>query len=215
MCSIVMGLNPEKVKELVELNKYRGVLSHSITEYDKDEKDIWAVYRSAGELDTSLLNSSLLEDGFEYMFQIIHQQAPTTDNRSKSYIHPCEYKNNFLWHNGIIKEKEIKALQKLYHLDTSWDTELLLHHILASPNYTPDAIDGSFACVFINDKGHIFVFRNEIAPLFHTDTEFSSTQFDGSQSLEANIVFRVIIKDGKFELTPAANFKTHNNPYYM
>ena len=60
----------------------------------------------------------------------------------------------------------------------------------------------------------LFVFRNEISPLFYNDDlDFSSTKFKGSISLPPNSVFKLGIKDKK--IIKITEFTTKENPYYF
>ena len=64
------------------------------------------------------------------------------------------------------------------------------------------------------NDGELFVFRNEIAPLFYdTNLNFSSTKFEDSMALPADMVFKIDLKHRK--ITPIAFFETMENPYYI
>ena len=124
---------------------------------------------------------------------------------SSDLIHPAVYGDYLLWHNGIVKQKEITA-------DT-WDTNWLLQRISDYGWSSLSRVDGTFACVMHNGID-IFIFRNEISPMFiDKDLNFSSTKFEGSESLEPNKVFRVNLLTKS--LTPIAYFDTMENPYYF
>jgi hypothetical protein len=136
------------------------------------------------------------------MYYIAHSQAPTT---STNNIHPAVYGDAMLWHNGIIKQKTIP--------DNTWDTLWLLEQIMYYGWSSLSRIDGTFACIMYNG-GELFVFRNDISPLFYDkDLNFSSTKFEGGISLEPNKVFRVDLTNK--QLSVVAFFETHENPYFI
>ena len=211
MCSIVGSFKKDKVIELCKLNEYRGCISHSICYYDIDQPGLFYVCKSYGPLDYTKLDE---EPG---MYIIVHQQAPTSDTRRDEFIHPAQLPSDWaLWHNGILKQHEIERLQKEYDDDCPWDTGLLLldvwlnymklHQIKPSSN-----IDGSFSCL-LSDLQELYLFRNEIAPMFIDDEmTISSTAFEGSRSTEPNKTFAMNFKEKKLE--EIANFQTFYNPY--
>ena len=36
-------------------------------------------------------------------------------------IHPAPLGKSYPWHNGIIKDNEVKRLQELYNSESNWD----------------------------------------------------------------------------------------------
>lgn len=201
MCSIVTSFDKEKLKELYKLNAYRGEMSYSLSSF--------AVQGTRAKLnilmqDKGKLPDTLIDDiaGNDDVFFIAHSQAPTTEAGN---MHPAVYGDAMLWHNGILKQKTIP--------ENTWDTLWLLEQILYYGWSSLSRIDGTFACIMYN-AGEVFVFRNEISPLFYDkNLNFSSTRFDGSESLEPNKVFRVDF-DHK-QLSTIAFFQTHENPYFF
>jgi hypothetical protein len=133
---------------------------------------------------------------------VAHSQAPTTESKN---IHPAVYGDSLLWHNGIVKQKELTP--------GTWDTVWLLENILNYDWGWLSNVDGTFACVMYRD-GNLYVFRNEISPLF-IDSHFniSSTKFDGSYSLTPNVVWKLNF-DTKL-LDAVGYFTTKENPYYI
>ena len=112
MCSITGSKDLKKLKELIELNSYRGVHSHSITVFDP-----------GGVVDTMFIPFDILyqkkglgplifdnHDLSEYKdaYYLVHQQAPTTESKNSNAIHPAIHNDNMLWHNGIIKHKQVE-----------------------------------------------------------------------------------------------------------
>lgn len=210
MCSITGSFSLERLEKLVELNNYRGMHSHSLFAFD-DERKICYWYRGFGQL--VLSDHSRLPKGKD-VYLIAHQQAPTTEARSKQSIHPAQTSKYTLWHNGIIKDNTVKKLQDMYDTDEAWDTKLLLKHYKATKNF--DDIDGTFACVMHNaKKKQLYIFRNEISPLFCTDEgDISSTKFDNSFSISANLL--LTFNPGRVNmLKKKKEFKTVENPYFF
>ena len=212
MCSIVASTSLEKVRELAELNEYRGQHSHSFFVFDREYQDLVYMHRDFGPLDIDrhleLYNSSM-------PFFIVHQQAPTTENKDSTNIHPAQISDghDLLWHNGIIKAKEVERLKEDLQTTNSWDTWLLLKYL--NDYNTPDGIDGTFSCLYFM-QNEIFVFRNEISPLFVDDElNISSTKFEGSYSLPANKMFYIDTDTNPMTLVERESFTTKENPYYF
>jgi len=201
MCSITGSLDKDKLKELYALNAYRGELSYSLSTFRP--------YQNRAVFQTLFQDDGKMPEGFiddmcnvKGDFFIAHSQAPTTDSKNK---HPAVYGNAMLWHNGIIKQKTITP-------DT-WDTAWLLEQIIDYGWTSLSRVDGTFACIlYCSDE--IFVFRNEISPLF-VDNKFniSSTKFEESFSLEPNQVWKLNFETGN--LDSVAYFNTFENPYYI
>lgn len=204
MCSIIGSKSKQVLSELAELNAYRGTHSHSVYTFDENYNIIYS-YRGFGPLvvsDHPTLGS----------YYIAHQQAPTTDAKDEQAIHPAQIDSSLLWHNGIIKEDDVKRLQSIYNTPNNWDTLLLLAHYLKTGNI--EDVDGTFACM-LYDNGKLCMFRNEISPLFYNEQgDISSTKFENSISLDANKVLTFDpLSDNMFNVV--AEFTTKENPYYF
>jgi len=203
MCAITASFDPVKLKELYKLNAYRGELSWSISSYSvikNDRLELNTLFQDSGSMPDEIFDfaTAVTED----RFFVAHSQAPTTQT---GHMHPAVYGDTLLWHNGIIKQKAFEH--------NTWDTLWLLEQITSYGWSSLSRIDGTFACILYNG-GEMFVFRNEISPLFYDkDLNFSSTKFDGSESLEPNKVFKLNFKYK--QLSPVAYFETHTNPYYI
>lgn len=202
MCAITASFSKEKLLKLYKQNAYRGELSHSLTNFEYDDEQnlrIGVLFKDDGPLDIEVLDSIYERPG---RYFVTHSQAPTTDT---SYIHPAEYHLNLLWHNGIVKQKNLK--------EGTWDTYWLLKNIINEGWDFLSSVDGTFACIMYRDY-NLYVFRNEISPLFFdNDLNLSSTKFEGSRPVTPNKVWRVNLDMRCFE--EAANFTTYENPYYM
>lgn len=207
MCSIIGSKDINKVREFAELNAYRGQHSHSLYVYSDGAGT--CTYQSKGF-------GPLIVDDHKFELQagdyiVAHQQAPTTENKTAEFIHPAEISTNLLWHNGIIKANEVKRLQEELQCKNSWDTFLILRHLL---DYnTVDNIDGTFSCVWLHD-GYLHAFRNEISPLFiDSELNISSTKFVNSEPLPPNTIFK--LDTVTMELERVSMFTTKENPYFF
>jgi glucosamine 6-phosphate synthetase-like amidotransferase/phosphosugar isomerase protein len=206
MCSILGSYSSDKITELAKLNEYRGTYSHSITYIDNTLSLLREVKTGLGPLP---YDSIIIPDNH---YCIVHQQAPTADNYNDN-IHPASIDGQLLWHNGIIKEYEIKRLQSLYNVEYVWDTKLLLKQLIELN--TPNNIDGSFSCVWYY-KNNINIFRNEISPLFlDSEMNMSSTKFENSYPIEPNCIFKLDIENKNIINKKDSNFNTVENPYYF
>jgi hypothetical protein len=118
----------------------------------------------------------------------------------------------YLWHNGIVKDHEVKRLQEEYAPYCKWDTRLLLVQYMSTGNF--DNIDGTFACV-LYDNRQLYLARNEISPLFINELgDISSTKFEGSVSVPANKLLTFDINNVNID-NVVAEFTTKENPYFF
>jgi len=209
MCSIIAGFSKEEILNLAKLNEYRGTHSHSLTVIDRDTYKVVSVERSFGAINYETF--TLPEGNF---FYIIHQQAPTTENKDEFSIHPAELSGQYLYHNGIVKSHEVERLRGYLHSTFTWDTKLILKQLIVFGD--PSNIDGSFACVYLHSNG-IWVFRNEISPLYFNERVISSTRFEESFSVPTNRIYNLKFNnDDTFRLIPEEiSFNTVENPYYF
>lgn len=201
MCAITASFSQNKLTDLYRLNAYRGELSYSLSAFSFSENKI--------QFDTMMQDRDRMPEGLiaalpegVNKYYIAHSQAPTTNANN---IHPAVYGDCMLWHNGIVKQKNLT--------EGTWDTQWLLEQII---NYGWSALsraDGTFACIMYN-SGELFVFRNEISPMFYDkDLNFSSTKVEFTESLPPNKVFKINLKYK--QITPIAYFETMENPYYI
>jgi len=218
MCSISASKSKEVLLKLVELNRYRGEESHSVSQFlyhedlDPDANGFYLKQqiKSYGPLDVKQL------DG-EWDYCIVHQQAPTskevnnTDLATGRFIHPAVKGKSYLWHNGIIKEGKFEG-----DWDTEWLFDLTLDDLKKSPLKRFDAkiseADGTFACMMHHDSS-MFIFRNEISPLFSEGSSFSSTKFENSIPVPANTMWELDYEIGV--LVEQWKFETKENPYHF
>lgn len=200
MCAIFGSHSLDKLRELYELNKHRGELAYSLASFTLKNNTVknklfWSERKPFPE-DTW----DLLKDEKGYF--LAHIQAPTTDSEE---IQPSVFEGTLLWHNGIIKQKQLEQGE--------WDTRLLhKSYIKYGVNVLSD-MDGSFACVYYNGNS-LFAFRNEISPLFYDDElNISSTEFEGSKPFNPNHVYQLGFYTG--QLRSIGQFMTKENPYFI
>jgi hypothetical protein len=213
MCAIIGSFNQQTLEELVEINSYRGQHSYSISEYDLENCTMNTRRKCLGSFS---LQDIELRAG---MYYVAHIQAPTTAASAIDSIHPSVRAEgrDLLWHNGIIKEECVKDLQVGMSSSQSWDTGLI-HDWIREGNQL-DAIDGTYSCLryvapSTYSKGAVFLFRNEISPMFvDGKLNISSTKFEGSHQTKPNTMYKVNFNSN--ELEEAGTFKTKNNPYYF
>lgn len=203
MCSIIGSYSKDKLEELAKLNKYRGEHSHSLFVICPETYDILFQHKGLGSLN---LHEREIPSGYI----IAHQQAPTSENRDGT-IHPAVWRSDYLWHNGIIKKDCVNKLQEIHKTEETWDTKLILWN-LTKLHFPLANIDGSFSCLW-KSRNNIFLFRNEISPMFMDDDfNISSTKFKNGTAIPANIMWDFNIKDKQF--VAGKNFITVNNPYW-
>lgn len=219
MCSILGSFTKEDLVKLVKLNEYRGQHSHSVSFYSVAEQKLVSVHKGMGPLP---IDQITIPPGY---YCICHMQAPTTEAKSIDSVHPAEWDGHYLWHNGIVKPHSIASMQEslsvyseaMFDCYSKWDTKLLVQMIYRNGMKTLSDVDGTFACLYVEpwfglDK--LYLFRNEISPLFVDDKyNVSSTKFDGSRSLEPNVVWQ--FEPGVAITDSGHHFKTAENPYYF
>ena len=213
MCAIFGSKNKDKFLELAELNQYRGSYAHSTTvfqtgkfqHYPDAERVIHITTNTAeGEFKDSI---TMAEDEYKTTYYLGHVQAPTTDSVK---THPSNIDGDLLWHNGIIKDYQVQEWKEQLG-NVEWDTELLHRHLVLGGKL--DNVDGTFSCARYT-KDNIFLFRNEISPLFYDDDmNISSTKFDDSLETESGVMYLMDLVRNNLE--PMSRFETKENPYYF
>lgn len=190
MCSIIGSFSKDKIKELVTLNQHRGNFSYSISLIDVKTNKVVEQIKEFEEFSTEMLGKCYEADGIYYL---CHVQAPTGGLvREFNRIHPTQHGESFMWHNGIIKPRSIKDLQKHLDTDVNFDTQLL-HESFQS--YSLSDIEGLFACAYL-DKNGLLLFRSKHAKLYiDEDLNISSEQFDGSKCINYDTVYKVNFSD--------------------
>lgn len=205
MCSITGSFSKEILAALVQLNAYRGQHSHSVYVFERFSNRVLYSHRGLGELN---LEEHNLPEGYI----VVHQQAPTTENKDESAIHPAQINENLLWHNGIVKADEIKRLQEELESTISWDTKLILLKLMLYSSVKD--IDGTFSCLWY-DGTNLFLFRNEISPMFiDADGNISSTKFPGSEPIDPNLLW-IFTPSYPTLVEYIEEFNTVENPYFF
>ena len=204
MCAIFGSYDVDKFYELAKLNSYRGSHSYSIAYYNG--KNVSLLTQGFGEFPEVDLDKNY--------YYIGHVQAPTTDSKDCNSIHPANDMGDYLWHNGIIKDYQIKVWQNAWSKDWTWDTKWLLHLINAGDiEGTLSEADGSFACLWYGKYNpSIHLFRNDNCPMFINGHDFSSTKFDGAESIESGHFYSYNIENGWIK--DKRTFKTKNKFYW-
>ena len=201
MCAITGSFSQNKLTDLYRLNAYRGELNYSLATFKPYKKNIefQTLFQDSGKMPDTLIDGIPSKEGD---FIIAHSQAPTTDSNN---IHPAVHGDAMLWHNGIIKQNKLSP--------GTWDTVWLLEQIIDYGWSSLSRIDGTFACIMYM-SGSLYVFRNEISPLFIDDHfNISSTKFEGSVSLTPNRVWKLNFETKYLDVV--AYFETMENPYFI
>lgn len=200
MCAIFGSFKLDKLKELYELNRYRGELAYSLACFQFNGERIRNKFLWGGRTSFPDDTWDLLKDVKGYY--VAHIQAPTTDTEE---VQPSVFHNTLLWHNGIVKQKELE--------ENEWDTRTLHKGFLKYGESFLSDVDGTFACVY-HSGSSLYVFRNEISPLFYDDEmNISSTEFEGSKSLPPNHLFDMNIY--MHQIRSIGEFTTKENPYFI
>lgn len=204
MCGIFCSSDKEMLVKLASMNQYRGAHSYSV--YNAKTKSL---LKEFGEFNPD----SVIDDG-EY--RVCHVQAPTTAARGLESVHPAvSVGGAMLWHNGIVKDHEVKRLQSEFNMpDCEWDTQLLLKGLM-STKWTQflSGVNGSFACILVEGT-QIYVFRNAISPLYiDSNLNISSVMFEGSDPVPAEVMWSINI-DTK-EIKSVHSFKTFEQPFFF
>lgn len=204
MCSIFGSFDKDEFFQLAQLNLYRGSHSHSIAVYNPVNGDLNIIQKEFGPLE----KIDLPDD----CYYIGHQQAPTTDAKDVSAIHPAFAEGVYLWHNGIIKQHQVDAWKREYNSPRNWDTEWLATLIAGSGFDVLNTIDGSFACLMYNPTiKKLLTFRNDNCPLHTNSSSISSTAFTGSSNIQSGVVY--MLNKGVWEQT-SDRFSTSLSTFY-
>jgi asparagine synthetase B (glutamine-hydrolysing) len=208
MCSIVGSFSKERFKKLITLNQSRGSFSYSLMTINPETLEIIQIVQDFGQFDFDALDKA--PDGYH----IGHTQAPTGGLvKDPERIHPARYNGKFLFHNGIIKHKDVERLKEEQDTDESWDSKLMLKDIEAKGlEESLNSIDGSFACVYF-DGSTIKIFRSAAGILFlGNDMDISSTKFDDAIRIEKDTIYNFDITSGN--VNTIDYFISKSAPYF-
>lgn len=209
MCSIVGSFSKDKFRELITLNQSRGSFSYSFLVLNPETQEKVSLTQEFGPFDFKVLDT--VPDG---MYYLGHTQAPTGGLiKDRSRIHPASNVDCFLFHNGIIKQKDVDRLQKELNTDEQWDSKLMLMDIKSKGLLeSVNTIDGSFACI-LKDTYSLRVFRSAAGTLFvDSNLNISSTNFGSGFRIKHDTIFNMDLKSKK--MLELATFKSKSNPYF-
>lgn len=200
MCSITGSFDKLIFDKLTVIGYSRGNFSHSITQFSSENFQIKKSF------------DKIISDPNK-IFYLGHSQAPTGGMIKDTYrIHPAKEEGYYLYHNGILKQSYIDLLKEEFNTRENWDTLLLLKKIVKDEFKILSEIDGSFTGVLFSNSNYIYLFRNEITPLWiDKDFNFSSIKFENSFLIKENTIFELNLISKN--LKEIGKFTTRNNPY--
>jgi hypothetical protein len=222
MCGISASFSAETFRELVSLNQSRGEFSFSYTRFFTTGQDF-----QSGNLTDHVTRKGFGKFEFAFdepnpkaLFHLGHCQAPTGGLiKDPERIHPATYKGFLLYHNGVLKDHEVKFLQDDLVTPLSWDTGLFLQAIatrgIKSLSETLSSIDGSFACILYKEgESKFYVFRSKAAILFIDDKlSISSSPFPFAKLLDSDIIYELDLIARTF--TQVGIFRSKSSPYLI
>ena len=187
MCSIIGGFESEKVKELIELNQFRGNFSYSYTEFNEE---LGLVFQAKGfdEFPLGIISKDY--------YKICHVQAPTGGLlKDHKRIHPVMNKNDMLWHNGLLTPKGTSFLQQKLNTTEEFDTKLLFDALQKYSFDILNDIEGLFSCLYIKDN-RMYLFRTKHGKIYIDDNmNISSERFENSKCINADTIYEVDLKN--------------------
>ena len=209
MCSIIGSFSKTKFKELVSLNQNRGSFSYSFLVLDPSTLKIVSLIQDFGEFPLDIIDMAQSK-----MYMIGHTQAPTGGLvEDPNIIHPAQVDHKFLFHNGIIKHKDVRRLKDELKTYEFWDSKLMLMDIIKNgmiPSFY--TIDGSFACVY-KDNNSIKLFRSAAGTLFvDNKLNISSTKFSNVPRIDKDTIFDIDFSNKS--ISKINSFTSKSNPYF-
>ena len=209
MCGIFASKNLIGLSQLAKQNQHRGQLSWSLCKFDGKNRPLQYAGPSIFPRNIPAL---VPESNSNSEYFIGHVRA-STDSQTEELKQPVTIGDNLLWHNGLLLDKCVENLSKKYQVPfglNRWDSYLLLQHLLHRGDMKE--LQGSFSCLYWNnDLRKLFVFRNELSPMFYgDDLSFSSVPVSrATQELPANAMFEVPIANGNNRLTKVLNSESY------
>lgn len=208
MCCISASFDKDTLISMIQAGSYRGGHSYSITTLNSNL--IKTIKKCIG-------NTEKLLDDVERLnfltndYVIVHQQAPTTSERTISNVHPSAINGSLMWHNGILKQTTLDEYNQKYGSNVKWDTAIL--HMMYLDGCI-NSVTGGFACLYKNNDV-LQIFRNDIVSIFVDKyLNISSVScLDTMKLLESNIIFNVDLLTKSLVKTDV--FKTHECVYYI
>lgn len=196
MCSIIGSFDKQEIVRLNEINAKRGSFSYSIGYINPNTNYFTLIDKNFGEppldklLDRDILNNKYI---------LMHRQAPTGGMiRDRLRIHPAVKQDiggnlHYLYHNGIVKPKDLYRLEKLHNQEFPWDTYAILTNIVRfGLDSSLKKLDASFACVYIENLKRTLLFRNQSSIIYSDcDLNISSEAFPNSTEVTPNIIYKI------------------------
>jgi glutamine phosphoribosylpyrophosphate amidotransferase len=214
MCAIFASCDKKQVAYLSDLNRNRGTSSYSISCFREmaGKFTLFKTFKDLGEFPKDL-NYLPTAD-----YYICHVQAPTSGAVALNQIHPAQFSDFVLWHNGIINHNSLTNYAQ--YPSIRWDTALLVSHIKTAISIggslaeVLEWVEGSFACVLLDGNGEIKIFRNALCPLYiDKDLNLSSVEFSNSNSVKDTCIYA--IDPLKKSIKQIGTFKSRDSVYYM
>ena len=193
MCGIIFSNNKKSILKQIDKLVLRGNQTWSLTKFQTSNQ--YEYYKGDGKFN----QYDLISDN---VFQLIHLQSMTG---LVARHHPAKFKCSKLWHNGMIIGQQ----------KNQWDTLWLCKQLDEGSKYSEvlSNIHGSFGCIFQNKDNELYVFRNELIPIYYNKIQLSSIPFENSQMLPSNTIFKIDLD--KQTLEELSAFGTKNMPYYI
>lgn len=213
MCGIIGSFSKNKIIELSKINSTRGNKTFSLTVLSKEGR-VESCEKRIGKFEQLVFEQvEHIEKNNPYY--ILHIQSPTkVTELSKETIHPAKQygldSTDYLWHNGMIIERNMNTIKEKYEYESDWDTGLILKMVTDSFDNLTE-IEGSFGCLLLKDN-NLSIFRNNIIPMYcDDDLNISSAEFENSTKIHSNTVYGIDLKNKR--LNHLKEFKNVHNPY--
>jgi len=209
MCAIFGSFDKSVLMDLYNRNKYRGKFSFSITSINDKYESV--TNKHFGEMTEQHLDDYFVDGNYH----ICHTQAPTGSQiRDIERIHPVTIKNTKLFHNGIIVKTQVDEIRERYNIKSTFDTLSLATMIVNNDLSILDDIQGSFACVLIEDGVSMKVFRNANSIIhMNDDFDISSTKLKNYVAFKPNVVYNMDIH--KKVIKESCLFDNKHNNFYV
>jgi len=199
MCSIMVTRN--KIKELVEINQFRGNFS-------------WSVYDMGTNKVQKGFGTFPINNNFSDNWKIMHVQAPTGGlKQEENRIHPTEIDSTKLWHNGIITPRGVRYMQQKLNTNEDFDT-LLLHKMINKYGFDClSDIEGGFACLYLKDN-NVYIFRTQHLKLHINEECITSERAPGTKIINADTIYQIEFNE-KLTWKEVSYFKTKRYNYII
>jgi len=217
MCGIAGSKYKDKAFNLYKNNLTRGYYSSGALTLDSNDQ--YRIHKTEGVFNESIdcFNPPGIDTYSRYF--LYHSRGPTVETKSfePGDNHPFTYGDWIVSHNGIISNFE--SLCKEYFPDEDFfgrtDSCIIPRMLEIKPQVSEamELLKGTFAIWAFNSKHKKTYLARSASTLFANSVTgcFSSTEFEGSESLKEGIVYDV--QDYNC-IVPAGRFK-HKSPYFF